>query len=190
MDTDTRNADTPRTTGDDDAPVVMSAPRRVGITLFVLLTLVAMATNLMPPSVLGARVATVTAPYSLATGLEQNWGMFAPNPQQISTAVRARVDRADGSTAYYAVPHGRGLTAYWDYRWLKYGDQIADDKQDAGQRVAFARWAVQQDRAAGGDPVRVTLLRFAQRLFPPGPGPDEGPPQENPIYTAALDGRR
>ena len=101
--------------------------------------------------------------------------MFSPSPPRTTNDVVARVDRADGTVGVYPLDGGNGVAEYWDYRWRKYGEQLWKKRTAERERIAFARWIADQDRAAGHEPVRVTLVRDQpRRTSRPGPGPDEG----------------
>ena len=76
---------------------------------------------------------------------------------------------------------GIGITEYWDYRWRKYGEQLWRKRTAERERVAFAGWIADQDRAAGHEPVRVTLVRENRQNLPPGPGPDDGDMARDPV---------
>jgi hypothetical protein len=126
----------------------------------------------------------------LATGLEQGWGVFAPSPPRTTNHVTARVDRADGTVGVYPLDGGDGITEYWDYRWRKYGEQLWKKKTAERERVAFAGWVADQDRADGHEPVRVTLVRAAYTNPPPGGAvADAGTWREIPFFTTPVSRR-
>jgi hypothetical protein len=129
-------------------------------------------------------------PYLNATGLDQNWRVFAPNPRQTSLRVEARVRYADGSVATWRPPGGGALVgAYWDYRWRKWLENVV---QDANREVLWrpaAAFVAREMRRPGHDPRTVTLIRRWQRLRPPGsPGPDARPWKSYRFYSYTVGG--
>jgi hypothetical protein len=174
----------------DEAAAPMSRGKRLGISAIIVLTLLGMLASAAPKSVIKDGLIDLTRPYLLATGLEQAWGVFAPSPPRTTNDVVARIDRTDGTVGVYPLAGGDGISAYWDYRWRKYGEQMWKKRSAERERTAFARWVADQDRAAGHQPVRVTLVRTTHLNLPPGhPGPDEGAWREIPFFTTPV-GRR
>ena len=79
-------------------------------------------------------------PLPAITGLDQKWGVFAPNPRIETSNVVGRVERADGTLGDYPLESGAGISEYWNYRWRKYGEQLWTRPTAEPERVAFARW--------------------------------------------------
>jgi hypothetical protein len=138
---------------------------RAVLSVFLVFTLAAVISSVMPESTLKDGLGTVALPFLVVTGLDQRWGVFAPNPRQ--------------DTSF-------GLSEYWNYRWLKYGERMWTLRTASDERAIFARWIVDKDRAAGGVPVRVILLRHARDSKPPGPGPDYGPWRDVTFYSSPV----
>ncbi|WP_166659772.1 hypothetical protein [Actinomycetospora succinea] len=184
----TLETDTP--SEDSDETRSMTPGKRLAISAFVVLTLLGMVAATAPPSAIKNGLVDLTRPYLLATGLDQSWGVFAPSPPRTTNDVVARVDRADGTVGVYPMQGGNGVTEYWDYRWRKYGEQLWKKKTAERERVAFAGWIADEDRAGGHQPVRVTLLRASRVNPPPGsPTPDEGPATDVPFFSTPVGGR-
>lgn len=159
---------------------------RLLLSIFLLVSLVATFSSVMPNSLIKDGLLTVTRPYLFATGLDQHWGLFAPNPRLDTSYVFARVDHTDGTVGIQGIPTGAGPSEYWNYRWRNYGEQLWTAADADPERRAFAPWVVDRDRAAGRQPVRVTLLRRTASNLPPGPGPDEGPWQDVPFFSSMV----
>ena len=150
----------------------MSRGKRFGISALIVLTLLGMLASTAPKSEIKNGLLDLTRPFLLVTGLDQAWGVFAPSPPRTTNEVVARVDRADGTVGIYSLEGGDGLAEYWDYRWRKYGEQLWKKRAAEPERDAFAGWIADQDRAAGHQPVRVTLVRINHAEPPtrkPGP---------------------
>ncbi|MFC5137930.1 hypothetical protein ACFPK1_06785 [Actinomycetospora rhizophila] len=189
--TTTETETSPPASGErDEAAPSMSPRRRLAISAFIVLTLVAMLAGTAPKSALRDGLVDLAGPFMLATGLEQGWSVFAPSPPRTTNHVTARVDRADGTVGVYPLDGGDGITEYWDYRWRKYGEQLWKKKTAERERVAFAGWIADEDRADGHQPVRVTLVRAAYVNPPPGgAAADQGTWREIPFFTTPV-GRR
>ena len=95
------------------------------ISLFVLATLVTILTANLPPSRLQVDLLKADHPYLYGADLEQNWGVFAPDPRQQTVDVLALVTFADGSTETWQVPRRNPVVGeYIDYRWLKWTEWV------------------------------------------------------------------
>jgi hypothetical protein len=191
MVTTTREPETPEPVGDDvDEPAPMSRGKYLGVSALIVLTLLGMLASAAPRSEIKNGLVDLTRPYLLATGLDQAWGVFAPSPPRTTNDVVARVDRADGTVGVYPLDGSAGVAEYWDYRWRKLGEQLWKKRTAERERIAFSRYVADQDRTAGHEPVRVTLVRFNRVNLPPGQaGPDEGPVREIAFFTTPV-GRR
>lgn len=176
-------------TGTDESKVTarreVSPRRRIVITIFIVVTLGAVLIQHMPDSVTKTGLMAVARPYLNATGLDQTWSIFSPNPRQQTSYVLARVDRGDGSVAFHPIPTGIGPSEYWGYRWQKYGESLSEPGGRTLLRP-YAAWVVEQDRRDGGDPVRVTLIVRASKNLPPGSTPDALPFVDRDLYTAPV----
>lgn len=163
------------------ARIESSAIGRGLISVGVAITVLAVLVVNMPDSELRTHLMTAAGPYLRATGLDQDWGVFAP-PRTVSVAVEARIDDADGSSTTVAVPDSTGLGAYTDYRWGKYQERV---RLDVNYRLwePYARFLADRARAEGRSPVRVMLIRRWADTLPPGPGPERGPWQEFTFYV-------
>ena len=148
----------------------------IGITLATVLT------QQLPNSYLRAKLDRVFAPYAKATGLEQDWAVFAPNPRRMVIEVEGRVKYADGSTSTWRIPRSDDfLGVYWDYRWLKLVEHVHPDS-GAPLWQGVALYVARQQRRAV-PMVAVDLVRRWSELRPPGPGPSRSPWQEYSFYS-------
>ena len=166
------------------ARIESTAPGRGLIGVGVAVTVLAVLVLDMPDSQIRSHLMAVVGPYVRATGLDQDWGVFAP-PRKISVFVEAHVDDADGSTATVTLPGRPGIGAYADYRWGKFEERV---RLDANDRLwePYARFLFDRARADGRSPVRVSLVRRWADTLPPGPGPARGPWREFTFYVLQV----
>ena len=175
--------------GPDEAVPRGRPGQRIAVSLLIVLTLLGVFASNAPDSTIKDGLLTLARPYLVVTGLDQRWGVFAPNPRLETSDVVARVDRANGTVGVYPVESGDGLSEYWNYRWRKYGEQLWTRPTAERERAAFATWVADQDRAAGNRPVRVTLVRLTRPNLAPGPGPDAEPWREVAFFTTPVGAR-
>lgn len=163
-----------------------STAGRIAISVFVLFTVFSVAVWNLPTSDMKQKSLKVVRPYITLTSLDQNWGVFAPDPRRISIDMQARIRYADGSTATLDLPRSNDVYgAYWDYRWRKWAEWIRQDAQNQLWKPA-ALWFARKAAVGGRLPIEVVLVRRWYELLPPGPGPSRGPWQEYPFYTLTV----
>jgi len=108
-------------------------------------------------------------PVVWAVGLDQNWGVFAPNPRSIGLDLHAEVDFADGSIEIWRPPAaGEQLLAPWRvYRWRKWIENVrSDDNQRLWEPAA--RFVANEMTEAGKNPTQIRLVRRWYDLPAPG----------------------
>jgi hypothetical protein len=118
-----------------------------------------------------------------AVGLEQDWGLFAPDPRDASVGVLATVTFRDGRTERWAPPDfGRVLAPYRTYRWQKFVERLrADDYRRMWE--PFARWVA---REHGPGVRRVVLTRTFRPVRRPGDPARRPPTQRYDFYRLEL----
>jgi hypothetical protein len=154
------------------------------ISVFVAFAVVAILVVNMPASALRSDAGRLTDPFVQATGLDQNWGIFA-SPRTLSAYVNGRIDFADGSSAVVPISTRHGLGAFVDYRWQKYEELI---RVDDGKSLwaDYARYLARESRTGGRVPVRVSLVRRFADTRPPGPGPERDPWQTYTFFVYTV----
>jgi hypothetical protein len=163
-----------------------SVAGRVAISVFLVVTLASLIVWNMPQSEIQRQALRVVRPYVTALSLEQNWGVFAPDPRRQSLDFFARVRFADGSEEEVRMPTGGAVVgAYWDYHWWKWVESVTNDQRDGLWRPA-AIWFARRARTETRRPVEVTLVRRWRDLFPPGRGPSRGEWMEAEYYTLTI----
>lgn len=122
-----------------------------------------------------------------AIGLDQGWGVFAPDPRRQSLDFFANVKFADGSVRRWRLPQGDpALGVYWDNRWMKYLEYLVVDQFRPTLFRPAAIYIARQEATSGRRPVQVTLNRSFQVLLPPGKGPDALPWKGGAYYRLSI----
>jgi hypothetical protein len=159
---------------------------RVAISVFLIVTLVALVFWNLPDSEIKRKSLMIVRPYITATSIDQNWGVFAPDPRRQTIDLVARVRFADGTEEILGIPRGNDLIGgYWDYRWWKWVEWARSDAHRVLWQPA-ALWFASRARTNGRRPVQVTLIRRWYDLMPPGEGLDRTDWQEYAYFTLRL----
>lgn len=163
---------------------------RVAISVFVAATLAAIAIVNLPASRFQRRLLKADTPYVNALGLDQAWGVFAPDGRQSVIVLDATVRYTDGSTVAWRLPEaGRLLGQFWDYRWRKWAENLIMTTVNAPDiwRPA-ALWIARQETRPGKQPAQVTLAARLYDLRAPGGRTDHGPWRRTQLYTVRFQG--
>ena len=147
-------------------------------------TLAAMLVSNLPPSELRRTGMKLLAPYLDASGLHQNWNLFAPDPRRATLQLEARITFADGSAVVWHPPTGDPLVGvYRSFRWRKWAGNVLATSNAALLEPA-ADWIARLHTANGKTPTEVVLVRRSYVAPPPGSGePAARPWNEKIIYT-------
>lgn len=146
---------------------------RLVISVLILATLLAVLVTNLPDSGLRRSLSRKTQPYLNAIGLDQNWGVFAPDPRRQVLGLEATITYRDGSSGTWAPPvRNDFIGAYSDYRWQKFMENVVVQGGPGVLTEGTATWVARERRDRR--PIRVALdKRYAE--LPP-PGPDAGEP--------------
>jgi hypothetical protein len=150
--------------------------------LVALIFLIAAVSN-MPGSEIQRLLVPVVKPIAVATGLDQQWAMFAPNPPRRVKYLEVHVVLADGSDRVWTPPVSEGLAgAVSSHRWRKLSETLLTDEE---VRPQLARWVVREVTEPDERAVRVQIILLIVELVPPGvSGP--GPTSAQTLYDETL----
>jgi hypothetical protein len=163
-----------------------SVAGRIVISLFILLTLVTVLTANLPTSRLQHLLLSADHPYLYATGLDQNWGVFSPEPRRETIHISAVVTFADGSRTTWRVKKEDPLVGeYRDYRWLKWSEFVVSPAYEELWKPA-ALYVARRVATRAHRPVKVELENHYWALQPPGHIPDHPFVQQRRIYTTPI----
>jgi hypothetical protein len=161
------------------------------ISVFLVVTVGGIVVANLPEGAVQRDLAKVTEPYMNATGLDQRWSMFAPNPRNEILYLAARVVHADGRVTIWHPPaDGALLGAYRDYHWRKFVEHAVTRPGSPEEWPQLweplARYIASQAHD-GSPPVSVTLVKRRAVILPPdGSAPGRTPYNEQDYYTLRL----
>jgi hypothetical protein len=157
-----------RTFTDIQERVERSDVGRMAISAFLVFTLFGIVIWNLPGSVLRERLVPVARPYFDMAGLDQGWGVFAPDPRQMTNDVFAVLDYPDGSETVWRAPLGNPEVAtYRTYRWQKWTEHVSIDETWLGGPAVH--WLASTQKHKGMLPWRVMLIQRYADTPPPGP---------------------
>jgi hypothetical protein len=135
--------------------------------LVALIVLIAVVSNLPAGSSLKQSLEPVLTPIAMATGLEQYWSMYAPNPPQRLEELEVHVLMADGADRVWTLPldHDPVVGVAVSHRWRKLRETLYGD---ARSRPALAHWVVDQVSGPAERAVGVQIIVHTETLPPPG----------------------
>lgn len=122
----------------------------------------------LPDSSIKSFAKPLLAPVTRATGLDQGWGVFSPNPPRRLTEVEVHVFMSDGEHRVWRLDADRSLP---DYRWRKLKEEVI---RLEALRPGLARYVIGQVTGPNERAVRVVMV--AQTVTLPLPG--EGEPKK------------
>ncbi|WP_163572643.1 hypothetical protein [Fodinicola feengrottensis] len=151
--------------------------------LVIFVVLVGIVWNL-PDSPIRAIVVANLQPVANVAGLDQNWGVFAPNPPRQLTYLTVAVTTRSGRELTWRRPASDPVIRhYWVYRWRKLDENLA---RTDSIRKPFAQWVAGQLTTAADPPARVKITaRLVPLLVPPGGG-KIGPAQDLVLYDEVF----
>lgn len=157
------------------------------VSVLLIIVLAAVVVWNLPDSGLRRSIIPVVTPLMRATGLNQSWTVFAPDPPRLSLEVVARIDYSDGTSAQWRPPEGGTLVGpYRTYRWRKWAGLA---RLDTNRKLwgSTATWVAENLDHRGRTPIHVHLVRRWRELPPPGSrGQYESGKSEYTFFTLSL----
>ena len=134
--------------------------------LIAAVLLIGVVSNMPDSAIKQALVPTMT-PIAVAAGLDQFWGMYAPDPPSRLENLEVDVTMADGGDRVWTLPtnYDRIVGVAVSHRWRKLKESLLSDPQI---RPQIAHWVVHQLTVPAERETRVRLILRTQVLPPPG----------------------
>ena len=151
---------------------------RALISVAIVFTILGFIFNNIPDSALKTRAGSITRPFINSVGLDQNWGVFAPNPRSQVLQLHARITYDDGESVIWQLPECDPVIGHYRfYRWQKWMEYV---RQDAYQQLMWestALWLARTHQEPDRGVTEVTLIRRWYDV----PAPESG--EELPPYN-------
>jgi hypothetical protein len=145
--------------------------KEMGLSAFIVMALVIAVLWGVPDSPLKNTIAPELVPVARATGLDQGWNMFSPNPPRVVSEIETYVQFSDGQRRMWQFERDRNILRSFNYdRWRKLKEQLLREEV---LRPGFAVWVIRQLAKPGERAVRVWMVRDTRVI--PTPGKDGEP---------------
>lgn len=146
----------PSSAPDERRPGISHSKRsRLSEGLISILILAILATALLssvPGSTVKNVAAPVLGPVTRAAGLDQNWGMFAPNPPKVSSLLEVHVVMSDGEHKIWRPETDDSMPGLY---WRKVKEEVIRRKEF---RAGLVSWVVRKVTEQGETPARVAMI--------------------------------
>jgi hypothetical protein len=135
----------------------------------MLVILVTSILSSVPGSTIKGAVAPVLIPLARVTGLDQGWGMFAPNPPRSLSEIEVHVIMSNGSDRVWR-PYTEDSNddSMRKMQWRKFKEEIVNKPE---YRPELALWVVRKMATETDRPVRVVMIAEITSLPPLGKDP-------------------
>lgn len=155
--------------------------RRLGISAFLAFHLSAVLIINMPPSPLRAQLWWPVTHYLVPVGLDQAWGMFAPNPVQNPATVEVLTVDKDGIQRTFAFPKMTDFSVWKAVPRVRHSkfSNILGQTSNTAHREFATRYAIRQLKIPPTSfPVEAEMIYQVQMAPPLGEARD---PMKPPI---------
>lgn len=168
--------------------VEQSGPGRAVISVLIaVLLLCVLVTQLPAGSYARKTLSSRTQPMLNMIGLDQNWGVFAPDPRRESLELFARINYPDGGTETWRPPDRNPVIGtYSDYRWRKLIENVIGDDGKGALSQQLAIWVAREQRGRSDAPSTVTLVKRSAANQPPGSRLAKEPFAESQFYELSV----
>jgi hypothetical protein len=149
-----------------ESPAKWSPAREIATSVLIVGMLVAAVLSAVPGSIIKGAVAPVLIPVARISGLDQGWGMFAPNPPRQNSSIQVHVVMADGTDKIWHPFDDPGMR---QMQWRKFKEEIINSKE---YRPGLALWAIGRttDKSKNERAVRVLITADIETVPLPGHG--------------------
>jgi hypothetical protein len=138
-----------------------------------------------PDSALKRAAVPPLEPIALATGLDQAWYMFAPDPFRRLETVEVHVRTSLGDERVWTFPHGSVIDQFSWYHWHKLKEESV---KVPDVRAGLTRWAAGQVAEPSEYPARAELILKTESFPAPGVVSPQSSTAFETLYTETLTG--
>lgn len=137
----------------------------------------------LPDAEMKRKLTPMITPFVLATGLDQGWQMFAPDPPHRLDVLLVHVTMSDGAERIWTFrPGDKVVGSFRWYHWQKMREAAVWQHES---QQGFAHYIARQLAGPAEQPVRVRMVLRQQPLAAPGTNSAD-PPTERTIYDEVL----
>jgi hypothetical protein len=140
----------------------LSRARDISVSALIVGILGVSILSSLPDSMIKITALPVLTPIARATGLDQSWGMFAPNPPTTNSAIEIHVIMANGADKVWRPYDDDGMR---QMQWRKFKEDVLGR---AEYRPGLALWAIRHVVEKGDRPVRVVMVAEFKSIPLPG----------------------
>jgi hypothetical protein len=120
----------------------------------------------LPDSQTRDELRPIVKPVAAATGFDQQWGIYAPNPPSRIRTLEVHVTMADGTMRIRTFqPGDRIIGAFSSIHWKKLMAEAADE---AKLRRSIARWVTDEMTEPPERAIRIEMILLTESLQLPG----------------------
>jgi hypothetical protein len=168
-------------------PETPSRVREAAISAVIVVVLAVGVEWSLPNSAIKDAASPVLEPIGLATGLDQNWSLFAPTPPQRQENIEVHVAMSSGIDKVWTLPaRNHVLGVAFTHRWRKFKEALVTTPQI---RADFVHWVVRQSTGPGERAVHAEMLLRTEDIVRPG-AEGQGQTGVQTLYREDLTGNR
>lgn len=138
-----------------------------------------------PDSALKRAAVPPLEPIALASGLDQAWYMFAPDPFRQLETVEVHVTTSSGDERVWTFPHGNVFDQFSWYHWHKLKEESVKVEDI---RAGVTRWAAGQVVDISEYPARAEMILRTETFPAPGVVSPRSSTGSEILYTETLTG--
>lgn len=142
-----------------------SVAGQVGISAVIAVIVLTSIIYCMPDSAIRRDLIPVAEPVGTGLGLDQNWGVFAPNPPGQTETVTVDITMSDGSVEQWKFPRADVVDQFAAYRWRTVKERLV---RVTSLRADFCHWVIRHAVKPSAKPVQVQMILRTEQLLPPG----------------------
>jgi hypothetical protein len=138
--------------------VRLSRARDIAVSVLIIGILMTAVLSSVPNSALKTAAAPFFSPVARATGLDQSWGMFSPDPPRTFSLLEVHVVMDDGQDRIWLINEDPSMPGLY---WRKIKEEVIKHKEF---RAGLAFWVLRKMTKKGERPARIAMLVKTETL--------------------------